>query len=86
MPPPDFSPSPLPTDRPIRVFSAYGPINKHLRHERFEVVEDESEADVMWHTRHVKDYAALAERHPAKRVNQVFKSNFISICLSFEFH
>ena len=47
---------PLPRDRKIKVFSEYPPVNDHLKHERFEIVANPAQADVLWMVSNFKDY------------------------------
>jgi len=46
----------LPIDRKIKVYSEYEPINSHLKLERFEITQNEEEADILWYTKHFKDF------------------------------
>ncbi len=56
LPADDFEAAPLPSDRKIKVYAEYAPIRDNLRHPRFEIVDSEEEADVLWYTKHFKDY------------------------------
>ncbi|GLV42208.1 Tubulin tyrosine ligase-like 12 [Carabus blaptoides fortunei] len=53
----------------IKVFSEYNLVNQFLTDDRFEITEDESNADILWYTRHFKTYLELSET-PNKYVNQ----------------
>ncbi len=55
-PDPDFKAAPLPTDRKIRVFAEYIYIGQNLKHPRFEMVDNEEDADVLWLTKHYKTF------------------------------
>jgi tubulin--tyrosine ligase-like protein 12 len=46
----------LPTDRKLKVFSGYDVINRNLHHPRFEVVQTEEEADILWLSHHFKTF------------------------------
>lgn len=56
--------------RPLKVFSTYSMVIKHLNDPAFQLVEDESEADVLWLTTHFKDYKGLNQNTPNRFVNQ----------------
>ncbi|XP_074035703.1 tubulin tyrosine ligase-like 12 isoform X2 [Leptinotarsa decemlineata] len=53
----------------LKVFSQYSLVNKHLTNNRFILVNDEQEADILWYTEHFKDFERLSET-PEKFVNQ----------------
>ena len=55
LPDPD-SHKPLPTDRRIRVYAEYKHVVDNLKHERFEVVANPKDADILWLTEHFKDF------------------------------
>lgn len=52
-----------------KVFTEYSILKKHLKDYRFEIVDDSQEADILWYTKHFKDYQSLSE-FPEKFVNQ----------------
>lgn len=52
-----------------KVFTEYSLIKEHLKDERFEFVDDEEQADILWYTRHFKTFAELSETSE-KFVNQ----------------
>eukprot|EP00095_Tigriopus_kingsejongensis_P012092 snap_masked-scaffold702_size109376-processed-gene-0.1 protein:Tk12092 transcript:snap_masked-scaffold702_size109376-processed-gene-0.1-mRNA-1 annotation:"tubulin--tyrosine ligase-like protein 12" len=70
VPDPSFQAQPLPIDRKIRVFSEYDVIVKNLKHPKFEIVDSQEDADVLWLLSHFRDYKTLSEDHPAARINQ----------------
>ncbi|TNN25635.1 Tubulin--tyrosine ligase-like protein 12 [Liparis tanakae] len=45
-------------------------VRSHLTHPRFQLTEDEEEADIMWLSRHIKDYRKLSEERPHVMLNQ----------------
>ncbi|XP_046584375.1 tubulin--tyrosine ligase-like protein 12 [Haliotis rubra] len=62
---------PVPTDRSLKVYMDYGKMLKdHLTDPRFQLVEDITQADVIWTHRHYKDFKELSEEFPGKFVNQ----------------
>ena len=56
LPDPAAAHKPLPTDRKIRVYAEYKHVVDNLKHERFEVVDNPAQADVLWLTAHFKDF------------------------------
>lgn len=56
--------------RPLKVFTTYSLVAKYLNDPAFQLVENESEADVLWLTTHFKDYKALNLDTPNRFVNQ----------------
>ena len=56
LPADDFQADPLPQDRKIKVYSEYSYVKEYLKHSRFEIVEESSDADILWLSKHLKDY------------------------------
>lgn len=56
----DLPPVSLPSDRPIRVYAEYSLVGQQLRHQRFQLVDDADQADVLWLISHFKDYRWVA--------------------------
>lgn len=52
-----------------KVFTEYDIIKEHLTDNRFEITEDENEADILWYTKHFKHFKELSET-PQKFINQ----------------
>lgn len=52
-----------------KVFTEYDLVKEYLNDERFEIVDDESDADILWYTKHFKSFEELSET-PHKFVNQ----------------
>ena len=47
---------PLTSDRPIRVYVEYEFIRNFLKSPRFQLVDSEQEADILWLATHFKNY------------------------------
>lgn len=54
----------------LKVFSEYRFINEYLTAPEFEIVHNESRADVLWYINHFKTYKELSTESPNKFVNQ----------------
>ncbi|KAK7862871.1 hypothetical protein R5R35_003026 [Gryllus longicercus] len=54
----------------MKVFSEYSFINSYLTHSKFEIVDNEDDADILWYTSHFKNFKNLSETSPHKYVNQ----------------
>ncbi|CAK9813412.1 Tubulin--tyrosine ligase-like protein 12 [Anthophora quadrimaculata] len=54
----------------LKVFSEYSYINEYLTDPAFEIVNEESSADVLWYVSHFTDYKELSQRRPHVFVNQ----------------
>lgn len=61
------------------VYSEYSRINEHLTHPRFEIVDNETTADILWFTRHFKLYKEFSEHSPQKFINQFPFENVLTI-------
>jgi len=70
---------PLPTARKIRVYAEYKHVVENLKHERFEVVKNPAEADILWLTEHFKDFKGLSESEEPLWVNQFPFENVLTI-------
>ncbi|KAJ8041133.1 Tubulin--tyrosine ligase-like protein 12 [Holothuria leucospilota] len=55
-------------DRKIKVFTDVELVQKALKHEKFELVQNEEEADVLWYHSQVKDFRKIASH--GQHVNQ----------------
>lgn len=60
----------LPKDKNLRVYVEYSAFSKHLTDKRFEIVEKPEDADVLWYSKHFRDFRELSERQPSTLVNQ----------------
>ncbi|XP_075223337.1 tubulin--tyrosine ligase-like protein 12 [Lycorma delicatula] len=54
----------------LKVYSDYEFINNYLTDKRFQIVNDEKEADILWYTSHFTDFNELSITHPEKYINQ----------------
>lgn len=54
----------------LKVFSEYRYINEYLTSSDFEIVDNESDADILWYLNHFKTFKELSESSPSKFVNQ----------------
>lgn len=52
-----------------KVFSEYTLVQKYLTDERYEIVDNEEQADILWYTKHFKEFQKLSESSE-KFVNQ----------------
>ncbi|XP_017465473.1 PREDICTED: tubulin--tyrosine ligase-like protein 12 [Rhagoletis zephyria] len=57
-------------NQPLKVYSEYDVLSTHLTDPSFQLVANQSEADVLWLTHHYKNFAELARDTPNKFVNQ----------------
>ncbi|XP_004537531.1 tubulin--tyrosine ligase-like protein 12 [Ceratitis capitata] len=57
-------------NQPLKVYSEYDVVSMHLTDSCFQLVANESEADVLWLTHHYKNFAELAHNTPNKFINQ----------------
>ncbi|XP_063921513.1 tubulin--tyrosine ligase-like protein 12 [Zophobas morio] len=51
------------------VYAEYDMVKKYLTHDKFQLVDNENDADILWYTKHFKDFAELS-KSPNKFVNQ----------------
>ncbi|KAK6639265.1 hypothetical protein RUM43_007537 [Polyplax serrata] len=57
-------------NKPLKVYTECEQIYYFLWHPAFQVVETSDDADILWLTRHFKDYKTFSEEHPSKFINQ----------------
>ncbi|XP_017061437.1 tubulin--tyrosine ligase-like protein 12 [Drosophila ficusphila] len=55
---------------PLKVYAEYEVVRQHLTSPEFILVSNESEADVLWLTRHFKNFKELSDQSPEKFINQ----------------
>lgn len=79
LPNPDAPYPVIDANRPLRVFSQYELINKFLTDDAFEIVTDETEADILWYVQHFKGFKEFSETAPNKFVNQFPFENVLTI-------
>lgn len=58
------------TSRPLKVFTTYPLVQQFLTDATFEVVDNETDADVLWLTTHFKTFKEFNEQTPNKFINQ----------------
>jgi len=75
---PDGPGEECPSKQKYKVFSDCFTVREYLTHERFELVEERSEADILWLVGHFRDFKTLAQT-PHKRVTQ-FPNAMIITC------
>ncbi|XP_062299798.1 tubulin--tyrosine ligase-like protein 12 isoform X1 [Scomber scombrus] len=54
--PAEIQPHTVPQDKILKVYSEMSQVTNNLTHPRFQLTEDEEEADVIWGYNHIKDY------------------------------
>lgn len=47
----------------FRVYSQMSQVTNNLTHPRFQVTDEEEEADIMWNYNHIKDYRSAVKQH-----------------------
>ncbi|XP_074660314.1 tubulin--tyrosine ligase-like protein 12 isoform X2 [Tubulanus polymorphus] len=57
-------------DRSVHVYSDDENLKAHLTDDRFELVDDPADADVMWFSKHYKNFRTLSEKYPKKIISQ----------------
>lgn len=62
-----------------KVYSDYSFINKYLTHSKFQCVQDQNDADILWLTTPFKEYLEFSEKYPHKFINQFPFENVITI-------
>ncbi|XP_057711578.1 tubulin--tyrosine ligase-like protein 12 [Corythoichthys intestinalis] len=82
--PVEINPSPLSNDRILKVYSEMSQVANNLTHKRFELTENEEEADIIWSYNHIKDYRKLSVERPHVMLNQFPCENLITVkdCLA----
>lgn len=78
---PDSSaPAPVPDlNRPLKVYTTYSMVQQFLTDPSFELVDNETEADILWLTTHFKQYNEFSQQTPNRFVNQYPFENVITI-------
>lgn len=75
----DMESAQIDNDNVLKVYSNYEFINQYLTHPRFQLTNDENEADILWVTYHFKDYKQFSEAYSHKFINQFPFENVITI-------
>ncbi|XP_068616017.1 tubulin--tyrosine ligase-like protein 12, partial [Brachionichthys hirsutus] len=75
----------LPEDKILKVYSELSQVTNNLTHPRFQLTEEEEEADIMWRYAHIKDYRKLSEERPRVMLNQFPCECLVTVkdCLAF---
>uniref|UniRef100_A0A1A9Z5I3 Tubulin--tyrosine ligase-like protein 12 SET-like domain-containing protein n=1 Tax=Glossina pallidipes TaxID=7398 RepID=A0A1A9Z5I3_GLOPL len=66
-------------DEPLKVYAEYSVVKQYLTSSYFALVDDVEQADILWLTKHFKDFADLAYNTPNKFINQFPFEYVISI-------
>lgn len=79
-----ISPAPYPQDHVFRVHTDVQQVLDHLSHPRFTFVESETDADILYHFSHFKDYRKLSQERPGVLLNQFPCENLLTVkdCLA----
>lgn len=67
------------TKRPLRVYATYRYVNEYLNDAAFQLVDNETDADILWLTDHFKKYNEFSRDAPNKFVNQFPFENVLTI-------
>ncbi|XP_071389140.1 tubulin--tyrosine ligase-like protein 12 [Centroberyx affinis] len=68
--PVEIQPHTFPEDKILKVFSVMKQVRNNLTHPRFQLTDEEEEADIIWAFGHLKDFRQLSEERPHVMVNQ----------------
>ncbi|XP_059181635.1 tubulin--tyrosine ligase-like protein 12 isoform X1 [Centropristis striata] len=68
--PVEIQPHTVPEDKILKVYSEMSQVTNNLTHPRFQLTEEEEEADIIWGYNHIKDYRKLSEERPHVMLNQ----------------
>ncbi|CAK6975642.1 tubulin--tyrosine ligase-like protein 12 isoform X2 [Scomber scombrus] len=82
--PAEIQPHTVPQDKILKVYSEMSQVTNNLTHPRFQLTEDEEEADVIWGYNHIKDYRKLSEERPHVMLNQFPCESLVTVkdCLA----
>ncbi|KAK2858673.1 hypothetical protein Q5P01_003293 [Channa striata] len=74
----------VPKDKILKVYSVMSQVRNNLKHLRFQLTEEEEEADIIWSYEHIKDYRKLSEERPHVMLNQFPCESVITVkdCLA----
>ncbi|GFO03608.1 tubulin--tyrosine ligase-like protein 12, partial [Plakobranchus ocellatus] len=79
VPSPDFEFPGLPKDRNLKVLVEYNDLQDHLTDQRFEIVKDPKDADILWFMRHFYEFQELSETCPGCLINQFPCENVVTV-------
>ncbi|XP_070785226.1 tubulin--tyrosine ligase-like protein 12 [Enoplosus armatus] len=82
--PVEIQPHTVPKDKILKVYSEMSQVTNNLTHPRFQMTEEEDEADIMWSYNHIKDYRKLSEERPYVMLNQFPCESIVTVkdCLA----
>ncbi|XP_003449806.1 tubulin--tyrosine ligase-like protein 12 [Oreochromis niloticus] len=82
--PVEIQPYTVPKDKVLKVYSEMSQVTNNLSHPRFQLIEDEDEADIIWRYNHIKDYSKLSVERPHVLLNQFPCESIITVkdCLA----
>uniref|UniRef100_A0A8C4GVU7 Tubulin tyrosine ligase-like family, member 12 n=1 Tax=Dicentrarchus labrax TaxID=13489 RepID=A0A8C4GVU7_DICLA len=68
----------------FEVYSEMSQVTNNLTHPRFQMTEEEEEADILWRYNHIKDYRKLSEERPHVMLNQFPCESIVTVkdCLA----
>ncbi|KAM6987138.1 tubulin--tyrosine ligase-like protein 12 [Aplochiton taeniatus] len=68
--PVDIQPYIVPKDKVLKVYSDMSQVQHNLKHPRFQLVDTEEDADILWCFSHIRDFRTLSEERPHVLINQ----------------
>ncbi|XP_068442719.1 tubulin--tyrosine ligase-like protein 12 isoform X2 [Clinocottus analis] len=77
--PVEIQPYTVPDDKILKVYSDLSQVTNNLTHPRFQLTEEEEEADIIWSYNHIKDYRKLSEERPRVMLNQFPCESIITV-------
>uniref|UniRef100_A0A3Q1JTD7 Tubulin--tyrosine ligase-like protein 12 SET-like domain-containing protein n=1 Tax=Anabas testudineus TaxID=64144 RepID=A0A3Q1JTD7_ANATE len=82
--PVEIQPCAVPKDKILKVYSELSQVRDNLTHPRFQLTEEEEEADIIWAYNHIKDYRKLSEERPHVMLNQFPCESIVTVkdCLA----
>ncbi|TKS91012.1 Tubulin--tyrosine ligase-like protein 12 [Collichthys lucidus] len=80
----ETQPCTVPEDKILKVYSQMSQVTNNLTHPRFQMTEEEEEADIIWSYDHIKDYRKLSEERPHVMLNQFPCESIVTVkdCLA----
>ncbi|XP_074481136.1 tubulin--tyrosine ligase-like protein 12 [Sebastes fasciatus] len=77
--PVEVQPYTVPEDKILKVYADLSQVTNNLTHPRFQLTEEEEEADIIWSYIHIKDYRKLSEERPHVMLNQFPCESIITV-------
>ncbi|XP_029901989.1 tubulin--tyrosine ligase-like protein 12 [Myripristis murdjan] len=68
--PVEIPPHAVPDDKILKVYATMRQVRDNLTHPRFQLTEEEEEADIIWAFSHIREYRKLSEERPHVMLNQ----------------